>query len=642
MVFATRALSHPQLKPPNSLGVRVSLLTARVLALGVCAVGLLALWAWQADVSLNPILVHAPIFKPASAAGVACAGLGLFCFTFPNLRPLSCLLGVVVALVGALSIYERWFGVDFGLDGMLVGTATTQTAAEQALQMAPGMAGTFLLFGAAMALASAEQPARASSQVLIIAALAQVLIFFTGLLYGLSNSADPFPFAAMSLQGAIAAFLLCVGLLAAMPDYGIGSVLLETSASGEMLRRLLPGVILIPIGIGWFVYQAQLTASYDEASTLAIFAVASVLVLGAFAWTTIDAIRRADRDRNEALNQLRGQREWLTTTVRSIGDGVIATDRDGRIILTNGAAEKFTGWRAGEAQDRPLSEVFSLRDPATRVEIADVAAWLEDDEGDGGGGPGVLLLRRDGDELPIEYTVATIRGFGGSTAGFVISFRDITERKLAAERQAMLVGELNHRVKNTLTIVHSLVHASVRKSPDQTATDMATKLGERLQALQRAHDLLLESQWSGASLGEMVNRELDPYRREEGPKIAIKGPDVLLPPQCTSILAMTLHELATNAVKYGALSHNAGVLAVNWKALRGNRVQLIWEERGVDAPQQVGNGFGMQLIDNGIRHSLGGKSKVDFRKTGLYVEIELPLGTEPQIKSKPAETPIPA
>jgi PAS domain S-box-containing protein len=641
MVFAARALSHPQLRPPTSLGVRVSLLMARVLAFGVCAVGLLALCAWQVDFSLNPILAHTPTFKPASAAGIACAGLGLICFTFPRLRPASCLLGIVVALIGALSIYERWFGVDFGLDAMLVGAATTPTAAEEALKMAPGMAGTFLLFGLALALASAERPARASSQVLIIAALAQVLIFFTGLLYGLSNSADPFPFAAMSLQGAIAAFLLCMGLLAAMPDYGIGSVLLEHSPSGEMLRRLLPGVILIPIGIGWFVFQAQLTAAYDEASTLAIFAVASVLVLGAFAWTTIDAIRRADRDRNEALNQLRGQREWLTTTVRSIGDGVIATDRDGRIILTNGAAEKFTGWRAGEAQDRPLSEVFSLRDPATRVEIADVAAWLEDDEG-GGGEPGVLLLTRDGDELPIEYTVATIRGFGGSTAGYVISFRDITERKLAAERQAMLVGELNHRVKNTLTIVHSLVHASVRKSPDQTAADMAAKLGERLQALQRAHDLLLESQWSGASLGEMVNRELDPYRREEGPKIATKGPDLLLPPQCTSMLAMTLHELATNAVKYGALSHNAGLLAVSWRALRGNRMQLIWEERGVDAPQQAGNGFGMQLIDSGIRHSLGGKTKVDFRKTGLYVEIEVPLGTEPQSKSRSAETPVPA
>lgn len=640
MVFATTALPHPQLSPPTPLGVRIALLSARVIALGVCALGVLAVWAWHVDVAATPILANVPTFKPATAAGLAVAGLGLFCFTFPYLRPASCALGVVVALLGVLSIYERSFGVDFGIDTMLALGTTTPTDAAQALQMAPGMAGTFLLFGAALGLASAERPERAISQVLLIAALAQVLIFFTGLIYGLSDSADPFPFAAMSLQGAIAALLLCVGLLAAMPDYGIGSALLERSPSGEMLRRLLPGVILIPIAIGWFVYQAQLTASYDEASTLALFAVASVLVLGAFAWTTVDAIRRADRDRNDALNQLRGQREWLTTTVRSIGDGVIATDRDGRIILTNGAAERFTGWKAAEAQDRPLSEVFCLRDPTTQLEIADVAAWHEDVGGVGE--TGVLLLTRDGDQLPIDYTVAAIRGVGGAVAGFVISFRDITERTLAAERQTMLVGELNHRVKNALTIVHSLVHASVRKSSGQTVEDMAARLGERLQALQRAHDLLLESQWSGASLGEMVNRELDPYRREEGPKIAIKGPEVLLPPQCTSILAMTLHELATNAVKYGALSHNDGVLAVTWKALRGNRVQLVWEERGVDAPQQVGKGFGMQLIDNGIQHSLGGKTKVDFRKNGLYVELELPLGTEPHIKSRAAPMPVPA
>jgi two-component sensor histidine kinase len=204
----------------------------------------------------------------------------------------------------------------------------------------------------------------------------------------------------------------------------------------------------------------------------------------------------------------------------------------------------------------------------------------------------------------------------------------------------MLVHELNHRVKNVLTIVQSLVHASIGKSSDKAAQEMAAKLGQRLQALHRAHDLLLESQWSGASFSEMVNRELDPYRREGGPKIATRGPDVLLPPQCTSILAMTLHELATNAVKYGALSHNAGTLGVTWKVLRGNRMQLVWEERGVDAPKQAGSGFGMQLIDNGVRHSLGGKTKVDFRKTGLYAEIELPLGTAPQARSRPAATPV--
>ena len=639
MVFAARALSHPQLNPPTPLGVRASLLSARAIGLGVFAVGLLALWGWHVDPSANPSLANIPTFRPATSSGVAAAGLGLFCFTFPSLRPFSCLFGVVVALLGALAISEKWFGVDFGVDAMLAGVLGAQPSVEQALQMAPGMVGTFLLFGMALALASAEEPARATSQLLVLAALAQVLIFFTGLLYGLSNSADPFPFAAMSLQGAIAAFLLCVGLLAAMPDYGIGSVLLERSPSGEMLRRLLPGVILIPITIGWFVYQAQLTASYDEASTLAIFAVASVLVIGAFAWTTVDAIRRADLDRNELLNELRGQREWLATTVRSIGDAVIATDRNGNIILLNRAAEKFTGWMAGEARDRPLPEVFCLLDPATRTPVGDAVAKIVNEAG-GASELGAHMRTRDGAELPIEYTVATIKGFGGSMVGMVLSFRDITERKRAAERQTMLVHELNHRVKNALTIVQSLVHASIGKSSDQAAQEMAGKLGQRLQALHRAHDLLLESQWSGASFSEMVNRELDPYRREGGPKIATKGPELLLPPQCTSILAMTLHELATNAVKYGALAHNAGTLSVTWKSLRGNRLYLIWEERGVDAPQRAGSGFGMELIDKGIRHNLGGKTKIDFKKSGLYVEIEVPLGTEPQLKPKPAKTPV--
>ena len=150
----------------------------------------------------------------------------------------------------------------------------------------------------------------------------------------------------------------------------------------------------------------------------------------------------------------------------------------------------------------------------------------------------------------------------------------------------MLVGELNHRVKNALAIVQSLVQASLRQATTAPAKAMAQTLAERLQALHRAHDLLLESQWSGASLKAMVERELEPYQREGGPKITIKGPDVLLPPQCTSILAMTLHELATNAVKYGALSVNTGQLGVSWKSGRGNRLFLVWEERGAPTPRR--------------------------------------------------------
>ena len=134
----------------------------------------------------------------------------------------------------------------------------------------------------------------------------------------------------------------------------------------------------------------------------------------------------------------------------------------------------------------------------------------------------------------------------------------------------------------------------------------------------------------------MVERELEPYQREGGPQITIKGPDVLLPPQCTSILAMTLHELATNAVKYGALSRSAGQLGVTWRTARGG-TGCCSPGRSAAPPfrSKRNNGFGMQLIDKGIRHNLGGETKVDFRATGLYVELNVPLepSSEPQAEA---------
>ena len=103
---------------------------------------------------------------------------------------------------------------------------------------------------------------------------------------------------------------------------------------------------------------------------------------------------------------------------------------------------------------------------------------------------------------------------------------------------------------------------------------------------------------------------------------------------------MTLHELATNAVKYGALSAPAGQLNVSWKTARGNRLLLTWEERGAGVALKRSNGFGMQLIDKGVRHNLGGDTKVDFRATGLYVELNVPLepATGPKSLPAPAES----
>src|SRR6478672_3549747 len=616
---------------PVPRAVRVALGLARLCALVVCAIGALALASWQFDLTaLDPLFPDLHSMAPNAAAGSIAAGIGLFCLTFRGLRPIAWIIGVLLVLLGGATVAEELYGFDLGIDRVLLGSAAPQGG--ESIRMAPGIAGSLILFGLALLCAKGDWLGSAISQVLAIAMLAQVLIVLTGYAYGVAIHYYPFPFTAISHYGLVSTLLLAIGLLAASPEDGVTAAILDKSPAGEMLRRLLPGIMVLPLVIGWFAHQAEIASYYDSAATLAIFAVSSIVVLAAFSWTTIDAVRRSDRARNEALIELRGQREWLSTTVGSIGEGVIATDPSGSVLLLNKVAERLTGWPLGDARGKPIWEVFRVIDEAALRALRERATTRLES--------GALLLTRDGKELPIEDSGAPILGFDGSIAGAVLIFRDVTERRRAAQRQTMLVGELNHRVKNVLAIVQSLVQASLRQATNRPAQAMAQTLSERLRALHRAHDLLLEAQWSGASLKGMVERELEPYQREGGPRILIKGPDVLLPPQCTSILAMTLHELATNAVKYGALSAPAGQLSVAWRTARGNRLLLTWEERGAGVVLKRSNGFGMQLIDKGIRHNLGGDTKVDFRATGLYVELNVPL--EPARDTGPKSLPAPA
>ena len=630
---------------PAPRAERISLLLARSAAFIVCAIAGIVLLGWQLGIpQLTEALPGLASMTTDASIGVFAAGVGLFCFTFRALRPLARLIGFALVMLGLAILFQDLFGFSLGINqSLLHGDFLAADAAPvgERLRMAPGITGSLILFGLALLYAKQGRALSAFSQILALVILAQVLIVLAGYAYGVATYYYPFPFTSMSIYGAICGFLLALGLLAASPEYGIAAAIVEQSPAGEMLRRLLPGIVVLPLVIGWFAHQAEVRTYYDSAATLAIFAVASILVLALFAWTTIGAVRRADRDRNAALMELRGQREWLSTTLASIGDGVIATDPNGSVLLLNKIAEQMTGWSGPEARGRPIWEVFRVINEGSRKPVDDPALKALRERTVTRLESGALLVTRDEKELPVEHSGAPILGFDGSLAGAVLIFRDVTERRRTAQRQSMLVGELNHRVKNALAIVQSLVQASLRQATSRPAQAMAQTLAERLQALHRAHDLLLESQWSGASLKAMVERELDPYRRDGGPKVMIKGPDVLLPPACTSILAMTLHELATNAVKYGALSHNSGQLGISWKTTRGNRLLLNWEERGslVSVSGRRNNGFGMQLIDKGIRHNLGGDTKVEFRPTGLYVELNVPLEPSKEPRMKPQKAP---
>ena len=215
----------------------------------------------------------------------------------------------------------------------------------------------------------------------------------------------------------------------------------------------------------------------------------------------------------------------------------------------------------------------------------------------------------------------------GASCGLILAFTEVlrrTTRRLVDERgrQVLLNNELNHRVKNTLASVQSL--AAQTFSRDGAARAARQVFEDRLLALSRAHDILTRTAWSAADLGEVVTRALAPFA-DRG-QIAAQGPETPLSSQQVIAISMALHELATNALKYGALSDDEGRVAIAWEH-RPGRLRLNWRESGgppADTPGQ--EGFGLRLLKRGLAGELGGSVEVTFGRTGLVCEIDAPLG----------------
>jgi len=203
----------------------------------------------------------------------------------------------------------------------------------------------------------------------------------------------------------------------------------------------------------------------------------------------------------------------------------------------------------------------------------------------------------------------------------------LDQARRAAEHQQLLIGELNHRVKNTLATVQSIVTQTLRTNA--TSEDAKEAVQMRLLALSRAHDVLTRESWEGADLIEVVTRALEPYQTSNENRIHLGGPHVRLTPRMSLALAMALHELATNAVKYGALSNKIGIVEVSWTVENGAappRLNLRWVERGgppVKAPSR--RGFGSRLIERSLAQDLDGHVEIAFVPTGVVCTVDAPV-----------------
>jgi two-component sensor histidine kinase len=235
-------------------------------------------------------------------------------------------------------------------------------------------------------------------------------------------------------------------------------------------------------------------------------------------------------------------------------------------------------------------------------------------------GAEAVAARPDGTRVPFIPFPTPLRDENGTMVGAVNMLVDITERKRAEEAQQVLIHELNHRVKNTLASVQSIAAQTFRVSPEPS--EFLEKFQGRLLALSKAHDLLTGRNWTGLRAVELFDAVLDPYAvTQRHGSIRRDGPEVLLPPRTALALGMVLHELATNAAKYGALSGDTGRVDLQWsmdQAPTDTRFHLCWRESGgpnVTTPTTLG--FGTRFMERSIVKDLGGGFDLAFEPGGV-------------------------
>lgn len=301
-------------------------------------------------------------------------------------------------------------------------------------------------------------------------------------------------------------------------------------------------------------------------------------------------------------------------------DAVVVMDTEGCIRGWNHVAERTFGWTEDEVRGRRLSEVIVPEQFRAGHEGGRMH-YLQTGEG-----PvldrriEVAALRRSGEEFPVELSVTCSEQFGDKLfVGFV---RDISERKRLLERQQRQLQESDHRVKNMLTVVAAIAQQTARDADDLSS--FQERFNGRLQSLAKAHQLLVGKSEMDVAVTALVEQVLG--SDVIAGRARFSGPELLLKPGQVLGLSMILHELYTNAVKYGALCGEEGALALDWSVDGEQQVEMVWSEVGPPCePDVPSSGFGHRMIAMSVKSDLRGTVDRDWRPDGLQVTLRFPL-----------------
>jgi PAS domain S-box-containing protein len=299
----------------------------------------------------------------------------------------------------------------------------------------------------------------------------------------------------------------------------------------------------------------------------------------------------------------------LASIVESSDDAIISKDTSGIIKTWNRGAERVFGYTAEEAIGQPVTMLIPVERLDEEPEILQrILRGERIDHYE------TIRKRKDGELIDISITVSPLRNATGRVVGASKIARDITERKRAEAHREMLLGEMKHRVKNTLAMVQAFANQTLRS----VSNEEREKFGGRLRALAGAYELLTSETWNRAEMRRVVEQALEPFPVQ---RIVVEGPDCAVNATNASHLTLGLHELATNAVKYGALSNAEGRVQIDWLPEGQSHVRLTWREIGGPAvPPPERKGFGSTLIELVLENV-----QLEYAPSGVVCVMSVPV-----------------
>lgn len=335
----------------------------------------------------------------------------------------------------------------------------------------------------------------------------------------------------------------------------------------------------------------------------------------------------------DALKKSVEKKEHLAAIVASSGDAIMSVGLDGHIRSWNIGAEKLFGFSADEMLGQPKERVVP---EDRRGEFAKHIATITAGESMR---TETVRKTRDGKLIDVSLDMAPIRDADGKIIAMSSIIHDISNRTKAARHQRFLMRELTHRTKNILAIVQSMARQTARSAT--SIKEFETQYMQRLQGLAASHDLLVNQNWTGVLLDELIEKQVETFVEANLANVAITGPKVKISAKAAQTVGLALHELATNSMKYGALSIPQGKVSIDWEYFGTGEVpqqlRLKWEEHdGPPVTPPTRKGFGHFVIERMATQSLNAQVQIDFRPEGLIWILTVPkarLEEQPEFES---------